>query len=83
MKDELCPMRVCGARMSQLFAVRAIPKKAAISLAATCPADIGLNDERREVLETVMGVLAGERPDPEELAACSYLLVQLSRAIGA
>ena len=58
--------------MSDLFAVPATPNLVTRSI----------NEERREVLESVWGVLARERADPEELAACSYLLAQLSRGIG-
>jgi hypothetical protein len=40
-----------------------------------------LDQERNEVLESVMGVLAGNVQDPDELAACSYLLEHLARTI--
>ena len=55
--------------MSELFAVPPIQKDA----------DLSLNQERREVLQTVMEVLARDRPEPDELAACGYLLAQMSR----
>ena len=58
--------------MSQLFAVRTAPPVAEISL----------NEERREVLESVWEVLALEHPGADELAACSYLLARLSRSLG-
>ena len=35
------------------------------------------SEERREILTSVMGVLAGNPPDPDEMAACSYLLKHL------
>jgi hypothetical protein len=35
--------------------------------------------ERREVLESVLEALAEERPDPGRSAACSYLLRHLMR----
>ena len=34
--------------------------------------------ERREVLESVMTVLATAAPDSDEMAACSYLLQHLA-----
>ncbi|HEY1496156.1 MAG TPA: hypothetical protein VGF49_16505 [Candidatus Solibacter sp.] len=34
--------------------------------------------ERREVLESVMTVLSTSAPDPDEMAACSYLLKHLA-----
>jgi hypothetical protein len=81
-------MRDCGAHMSQLFAVPRIPKPAAsslmnIRLMNNSMIDISLIEERREVLETVIGALSRDRPDPDELAACSYLLKQLARSMGA
>jgi plasmid stability protein len=38
-----------------------------------------LEEERREILKSVMGVLAGNSPDPDEMAACSYLLKHLTQ----
>ena len=37
-----------------------------------------LDEERREILTSVMGVLDGNSPDPDEMAACSYLLKHLN-----
>jgi hypothetical protein len=51
--------------------------------AAPMGTDLSLNEERREVLESVMDVLSRENPDPGEMAACGYLLTKLSQAIGA
>ncbi len=34
--------------------------------------------ERREILESVMTVLSTSAPDPDEMAACSYLLKHLA-----
>jgi hypothetical protein len=39
-----------------------------------------LDEERREILASVMGALAGNAPDPDEMAACSYLLKHLLKA---
>jgi len=38
-----------------------------------------LEEERREILTSVMGVLDGSPSDPEEVAACSYLLRHLTQ----
>jgi hypothetical protein len=38
-----------------------------------------LEEERREILTSVMDVLAGNSPDPDEMAACSYLLKHLTQ----
>ena len=57
--------------MSELFAVHPMPGTASASL----------DEERREVLESVMEVLGGDQPDPEALAACSYLLEHLCRGM--
>jgi plasmid stability protein len=43
----------------------------------TPPQAASLEEERREILTSVMGVLAGNSPDPDEMAACSYLLKHL------
>jgi hypothetical protein len=37
-----------------------------------------LHEERNEILECVLGALAAHPPDPDEMAACSYLLKHLS-----
>ena len=41
-----------------------------------------LDEERREILESVMGALSSADPDPDEMAACSYLLKHLSATAG-
>jgi hypothetical protein len=38
-----------------------------------------LDEERREILTSVMGVLDGNPSDPDEMAACSYLLKHLTQ----
>ena len=38
-----------------------------------------LDEERREILTSVMGVLDGNPSDPDEMAACSYLLRHLTQ----
>ena len=40
------------------------------------------DEERREVLESVMGALSSAVPDPDEMAACSYLLTHLVQIVG-
>lgn len=35
-------------------------------------------EERREVLDSVLEALRGSNPDPEEMAACAYLMRHLS-----
>ena len=40
-----------------------------------------LDEERREVVAGVLEALAGNSPDPDEMAACSYLLRHLSRTL--
>ena len=37
-------------------------------------------EERREVLDSVLEALRGSNPDPEEMAACAYLMRHLSAA---
>ena len=44
----------------------------------THPRNTSLEEERRELLTSVMGVLDGNSPDPDEMAACSYLLKHLN-----
>jgi hypothetical protein len=39
-----------------------------------------LDEERREIVAAVLETLAGTSPDPDEMAACSYLLRHLSEA---
>ena len=38
-----------------------------------------LGEERGEIVASVLGALAGNPPDPDEMAACSYLLKHLSQ----
>ena len=38
-----------------------------------------LEEERREIVESVLGALAGNVPDPDEMAACSHLLKHLAQ----
>ena len=38
-----------------------------------------LDEERHEVVASVLGALAANPPDPDEMAACSYLLKHLSQ----
>jgi hypothetical protein len=42
------------------------------------PEDTSLEEERREVLASVLGALSGNPPDPDEMTACSYLLKHLA-----
>ena len=46
------------------------------------PGNTSLEQERREVLDSVLDALAGNPPDPDEMAACSYLLKHLSHTAG-
>jgi hypothetical protein len=46
---------------------------------AACPEGGSFEQERREVLETVMAALSASTPDPDEMAACGYLLRHLAR----
>jgi hypothetical protein len=39
-------------------------------------------EERREVLESVMGALSSPAPDPDEMTACNYLLKHLAAIVG-
>jgi len=41
-----------------------------------------LDEERREVLESVMTAVSSAVPDPDVMAACSYLLRHLSATAG-
>ena len=45
----------------------------------TGPRYTSLDEERREIVASVLGVLAGNPADPDEMAACSYLLQHLSQ----
>jgi hypothetical protein len=65
-------MSISEDRMVEIYAVAAESKNANASL----------DEERSELRESVMRVMAGKTQDPEELAACSYLLEHLSRTMG-
>ena len=41
-----------------------------------------LEEERREIVASVLGALAGNSPDPDEMAACSHLLKHLADTAG-
>jgi hypothetical protein len=43
------------------------------------PVTDSLEDERAEVLDSVLQALRGRTPGPDEMAACAYLLLHLSR----
>ena len=43
------------------------------------PENVTLDEERREIVASVLSALAGNAPDPDEMAACSYLLKHLSQ----
>jgi hypothetical protein len=43
------------------------------------PENSTLDEERREIVASVLGALAGNPADPDEMAACSYLLKHLSQ----
>ena len=43
------------------------------------PEDATLDEERREIVASVLSALAGNPPGPDEMAACSYLLKHLSQ----
>ena len=44
--------------------------------------NVTLDEERREIVASVLSALAGNPPDPDEMAACSYLLKHLSHTAG-
>jgi hypothetical protein len=46
------------------------------------PRNTSLEEERREVLASVLGALAGHPSDPDELAACRHLLKRLAETAG-
>lgn len=46
------------------------------------PRNTSLDEERREIAATVLGALAGNAHDPDEMAACIYLLKHLSQSAG-
>jgi hypothetical protein len=41
-----------------------------------------IDEERREILASVLVALAANPPDPDEMAACSHLLKHLSETAG-
>ena len=43
------------------------------------PENVTLDEERREIVASVLSALAGNAPDPDQMAACSYLLKHLSQ----
>lgn len=47
-----------------------------------CPANASLEEERREVLDSVLDAMAGNPPDPDEMAACRHLLTRLAESAG-
>src|SRR5450432_3348106 len=48
----------------------------------TGPENTSLDEERREVLASVLGALAGTPPDPDKMAACRHLLKHLAQTAG-
>ena len=46
------------------------------------PANTSFEEERREVLDSVLDALAGNPPDPDEMAACHHLLNGLAETAG-
>jgi hypothetical protein len=44
------------------------------------PKTTSLDEERREILASVLAALGGHSPDPDEMAACSHLLSHLLQA---
>lgn len=46
---------------------------------AALPGSTTLDEERGEIVASVLDALAGNPPDPDEMAACSYLLHHLSQ----
>ena len=46
------------------------------------PAKTSLEEERREVLDSVLDALAGNAPDPDQVAACRHLLKRLGETPG-
>ena len=49
---------------------------------AARPASTSLEEERREVLDSVLDALASNAPDPDEMAACRHLLKRLTEIAG-
>jgi hypothetical protein len=48
----------------------------------TRPPNTSLEEERREVLDSVLDAMAGNPPDPDETAACRHLLKCLAETAG-
>ena len=48
----------------------------------TRPANTSLEEERREVLDSVLDAMAGNPPDPDEMAACRHTLKRLGETAG-
>jgi hypothetical protein len=46
------------------------------------PANTSFEEERREVLDSVLDAMAGNPPDPDEMAACRHLLQRLAETAG-
>jgi hypothetical protein len=46
------------------------------------PEITSFEEERREVLDSVLGAMASNPPDPDEMAACRHLLKRLAEAGG-
>ena len=46
------------------------------------PADTSLEEERREVLESVLEAVSRNPPDADEMAACRHLLMRLAETAG-
>jgi len=46
------------------------------------PEITSFEEERREVLDSVLGAMACNPPDPDEMAACRHLLKRLAEAGG-
>ena len=45
-------------------------------------ANTSLEEERREILNSVLDALAGNPPDPDRMAACHHLLKRLAETAG-
>ncbi len=46
------------------------------------PQNTSLDEERREIVASVLGALTGNSPDPDEMAACIHLLKHLADTAG-
>jgi len=64
-----------GVPRSMREIVARIPEQAILP---TGPTSASLEEERGEILTSVMGVLVANSSDPDEMAACSYLLKHLN-----